>query len=100
MPLSIAWRRKSSPAPGVEGGNDGLHGDELIMGEAVDKEDGGPLEEVLVWSVGQRSRLSSRKDREEGFRIIAPLNRDPVMRWNIVVAASAAWESGAKTPRR
>lgn len=39
-------------APGVEGGNDGLHGDKSIMGEAVDKEDGSGPEEVLVWSVG------------------------------------------------
>ena len=41
MPLCIAWRRTSSPAPGVEGGNDGLHGDGMILGERVDKEDGG-----------------------------------------------------------
>ena len=46
IPLSIARRRTSAPAPGVEGGNDGLHGDELVMGEAVDKEDGGKPEEA------------------------------------------------------
>ena len=66
MPSSVAWKRRSSPAPGVEGGDDGLHGDELIMGEGVDKEDGRAPEEGLVWSGGRRSRLSSGKDREVG----------------------------------
>lgn len=38
--VPIAGSRSSSPAPRVEGGNDGLHGDEsmMMMGEAVDKE--------------------------------------------------------------
>lgn len=34
-----AEKRRSSPAPCVEGGNDGLHdGDESMMGEVIDKE--------------------------------------------------------------
>lgn len=36
--VSIAGGRSGSPAPRVEGGNDGLHGDEsMMMGEVVDK---------------------------------------------------------------
>ena len=73
-----AWKRTSSPAPGVEGGNDGLHGDELILGEGVDKEDGrGASEGVLVWSVSRECRLSGGKDREVGYRMIAPLKWGP-----------------------
>ena len=49
------------------------------MGKAVDKEDGGGPEEVLVRSVSRKSRLSNRKDREVCCRRIAPLNRGPVV---------------------
>lgn len=68
IPLSIARRRTSAPAPGVEGGNDGLHGDELVMGEAVDKEDGGG---------DQRKRRCGQLDRSPGCRMAK------IVRWAI-----------------
>lgn len=53
---------ESSPAPRVEGGNDGLHSDESMMGGVVDKE--------MASAKGDRVAVSWRKLRLSIVKIV------------------------------